>query len=344
MIAELLTWWVRQMTGLAAPVLARFQAGEPDALLLSADRAPSGLLPAARRLKGRIEKLPDIETGADPARLRSLISAARGRLTLTLVTATPPLLREVTLPAAAEANLERFLGYEMDRLTPFPPQAVFFTHRLLAHDRARGTIRIELAVLPRSWVQPTLTLLSEAGVTPASLETSRADGMVYRIPIVHEDADRRAWQHLGRRVAIGSAAALAIAVLTVPIVRQSLALTAVSDRIATLRPLVDQVDRLRQRIAAGSAGSDRISSARQAAGESLIVLGVLTDTLPNDTWLTSMSLHQHHLVIEGHSAGATKLIAAMASEPRLRNPAFAAPVLRPDTGGEVFTIQADVAP
>jgi general secretion pathway protein L len=71
---------------------------------------------------------------------------------------------------------------------------------------------------------------------------------------------------------------------------------------------------------------------------------VLTDTLPDDTWLSSLTLRQRTLVMEGHSTASTKLIAGMAAEPRLHDPAFAAPVLRDENGGEVFTIRAGYGP
>ncbi len=71
--------------------------------------------------------------------------------------------------------------------------------------------------------------------------------------------------------------------------------------------------------------------------------GIVTG-LPDNTWLSSLSLQQKRLMIEGHSAAATRLIAALASEPRLRNPSFAAAVLRAENGEEIFTIQAEVSP
>jgi general secretion pathway protein L len=74
------------------------------------------------------------------------------------------------------------------------------------------------------------------------------------------------------------------------------------------------------------------------------MLNVLTNTLPDDTWLTSLTLRQRTVLLDGHSTASTKLIEAMAAEPRLHDPAFAAPVLRGENGGEVFTIQARFGP
>jgi general secretion pathway protein L len=126
----------------------------------------------------------------------------------------------------------------------------------------------------------------------------------------------------------------------VPLIRQSLALADVDARIAALRPGMDQVDAMRRQIAAGSAGAGQIAAARERGTVALRALGILTDLMPDDTWLTSIALHHNQLTIEGHSTAATKLIAAMTADPQLKNPAFGAPVVRAENGTDIFTIQA----
>ncbi len=231
---------------------------------------------------------------------------------------------EAALPFAAQAGLDRVLRYEMDRLTPFQAEDVFFSHRVLARDRTRGLLQVEIAVAPRRWVQPLLDRLRLSGLAPVALEAPAQDGIARRIGIVRTDPGREARRVLVTRLAIAGCAMLALAVVALPLVRQSLALADAEDRIAELKPRVQQVEDLRRRIARGSAGAERIVAARAHAIAPLQMLGLLTDVLPDDTWLSSVALHQRKLVLEGHSAAATKLIAAMASEARLHNPAFAA--------------------
>jgi general secretion pathway protein L len=201
-----------------------------------------------------------------------------------------------------------------------------------------------LAFVPRIWVQPILEQLAAFGAVPAALEATGPDGAVRRIAIGRQDPARQARIRLLSRLALGTCTALAAAILVVPLLHQAMALSEVEDRITALRPRVEQVEALRKRIAAGSAEAGRIVAAREQAVTMLQMLGVLTDTLPDGTWLTSLSLRQRNIVLEGHSAAATKLIAGMAAEPRLRDPAFAAPVLRGENGSEVFTIRAGFGP
>lgn len=327
------------MADLAAPLLDRVRAAIPDALLLSCEPAA---IRVGRRRKGRVEPVGVIAADTGPAALRALLGRRRDPIVLAL--STPALTREATLPAAAQGSIERVLRYEMDRLTPFPVDDVFFTHKLLELDRARAALRVQLAFVPRAWVQPILDRLAASGAVPTALEAAGPDGTVHHIPIGRHDPARQAREQLLRRLALATCGALATAIVILPLIRQSLALAEVEDRIATMRPQVEQVEALRKKIAAGSAEGNRIVAAREQAGAVLQMLGVLTDTLPDDTWLSSLTLRQRTLVMEGHSTAATKLIAGMAAEARLHDPAFAAPVLRGENGGEVFTIQARFGP
>jgi general secretion pathway protein L len=335
MLPELITWWSREMGDLAAPLLRRAGKADPDAMLLFLDQA--GLRIEHRR-NGRSEAVGSIPDGVGPAALQALIGRRR-RDPFVLVLPLPLLICEASLPAAAQASLDRVVRYEMDRLTPFESDDVYCAHRTLGLDRA-GALRVELAIMPRTLVQPLLDRLGHYGVVPASLEAAAPDGGIRRISIAPPDPVRLARTQMFSRLAAAACCGLASAIVAVPLLRQSLALADAEDSIAALRPRVEQAEALRKRITQGSAGAGRIAAARRQAGLPLQVLRVLTDTLPDDTWLTSLALHQRTIVMEGHSAAATRLIAALAAEPRLRDPAFAAPVLRGENGSEVFTIQA----
>ena len=99
-----------------------------------------------------------------------------------------------------------------------------------------------------------------------------------------------------------------------------------------------EIDRL-----SGSAGF--IESERDKAGRPLVVLAAATRILPDDTYLTEMELRQRKLTLSGRSAGAARLIGALAADPEFRNPGFSAPVTRLEAlKAELFTINAEVQP
>ena len=105
------------------------------------------------------------------------------------------------------------------------------------------------------------------------------------------------------------------------------------------------MEALRKRLAEGVAGVDALAAERAKIGNVLQVLAAVTDIVPDDTWLTDLSLHQGKLGINGQSPSAARLIPALATDPSFRNPAFAAPVTRaPDGHADFFAIRAELAP
>jgi len=358
MLGGLLSWWTEQMRDLVAPLTQRASVRSKDALVLAYDPASHGGWRLDRRRSGAITNLATLPPDTTEVSWRQAFSSRRRGEPVVVTLEQPFLIRRATFPIAAASSLDQLLLYEMDRLTPFAAADVLYSHRVLSRDNTAGTLQVAIAIVPRIWVQDVVERLAALSIRPEALEAAAdltsfgassvedwpvarpVDQPIRRIALDHEDPARRARVRLGRQLATGACAALAAAVVAVPIVRQSLALADVEAQIAALRPQMDQVDALRRQIAAGSAGAGRIAAARERATVALRALGVLTDLLPDDTYLTSVALHHTQLIIEGHSNAATRLIAAMTADPELKSPSFSAPVVRADNGADIFTIQA----
>jgi len=166
MFGDLLSWWARQMTALISPIIKRSPARTPDALLVRREQADPDTLHLSHRRKGQVAHIGTLRMDGEPGRSRGVFGARRRGEPLVLSLSEPLLSRGTTLPLAAEANLERVLGYEMDRLTPFGVGDVFFTYEILKRDRAKGQLSVELALIPRTWVNAMLNRLTEEGVQP----------------------------------------------------------------------------------------------------------------------------------------------------------------------------------
>jgi general secretion pathway protein L len=140
-------------------------------------------------------------------------------------------------------------------------------------------------------------------------------------------------------------AALAITALATPFVRQELALIALDREVAAGRAAAAEADSLRQDIDRLSGSAGFVESERDKTGLPLVVLAATTRMLPDDTYLTEMELRQRKLTLSGRSAGAARLIGALAADGEFRNPGFSAPVTRLEAlKAELFTINAEVGP
>ena len=250
--------------------------------------------------------------------------------------------REVTLPLSAEHVIRQVLTHEMDRLTPFSAADVVWGFTPGPRDRARGRISLRLFLVPRRAVASALDALGRLGIPVAALESGAGDS-ARRIALEGPLTGR---ERRARWVARGVAAAcagLAAAVVLVPIVRQAEALAAVNTRMEVARPRVEEAEALRRRIADARASRDGVAAQRNRSGYVLGALAALSDSLPDDTYLTELSLSRRVLLVRGQSAAAPRLITLLAQAPAFRNPSFTAPVTR---NGQLdqFALQAEVAP
>lgn len=345
MIADVLTWWTRQMIEL---VPSRFLGADPSgagALLIETDpagrpwrllrRGADGEQVRAVLTPGEAAHAPEVLGGA----LDDLLGEAEGRTVLLRLPQGGLLQREVTVPLAAEGALERVLGYEMDRLTPFAAADVFFTWSVLRRDREAGRLRLLLSVVPKAPLAPLLAWLAERGAGPQAIE---AGGL--RIPLsqARSTAERRERRLLG--LAGGACAVLALLAVLLPFALQSVAASRLAGRMGALAPSVATAQALRGRIAGSSAGSQLLDGERRRLGDTLAVLAAVTDVVPDNSYLTDLTLRDGQLTISGQSPGAAALLTAMSGRAAFSTPAFAAPVTRIEgQNTDLFSIRAGVA-
>jgi general secretion pathway protein L len=344
---QLLTWWAAQLRDLVPARWRAAPAGPASALVFALHSEPNGLVVAVNERRNRREterfRFPLDEAGiASAERL-----LRQRRRDLPVVVRPPPswlLEREVTLPLAAADELDRVLAYEMDRFTPFQSDEVYWSFDLRSRDTGAGVVRVRLAVVPRIPLQGLIAPLEREGAGPSLLEFSVAGGAVRSIRIECSPTRRQGRQRSAVRLGAAACAALALAAVAQPLLRQSVALSGVDSRIAALNPRVAKAEALRRRLVSASTGADTIAREELRVGNPLRILASLTELLPDDTYLTSFGLHDRTLTLEGQSAAAAKLIGALSGDPLIQEPAFTAPVTRTRDGADLFALRAKIGP
>jgi general secretion pathway protein L len=338
MLAEITTWWVSQMLDLLPIRWRTGDAGLRSALIIDCGAAEPPVTATCWRRRRRRETAAGqflLATDAAPPELRR-----RSRVPVVLRLAMVPLECEVTVPLAAEPEMTRVLQAEIDRLTPFSPADVYWTAAVSRREPSHGRLRSLLTLIPRSTLEPLLGALERHGVTPEALEGVRPDGTIRHIPL-------RPRRRRGRIVPllIGGCGALAVAgALATPFLLQDREAGALQRQIAELKPSVDRVQALRQRVVTRSVDVASVLAEQHRIGDTMQVLATLTDLLPDDTFITTLALRQRRLTISGQSAAAAGLIASLSTGTVIRNPAFAAPVVRdPADRTDTFSLVAEVA-
>jgi general secretion pathway protein L len=346
MLAGFFEWWLRQIRSL--PV-GRRRAGLPNAVIFAIDelRLEPALAAAGNVLIRRDGR--EVQTAMlslphqDPvAALPALPPGLRAGLRLP---AGMMLRRDVALPMAAARDLTQLLTFEMDRLTPFTADELLWSTGPAQVGPAqlgprgpsanRESLKFSLLMVPRRPVEALLTALDQAGLRPAFVECENGRIELRRHATPRQNGQRAVWALCG---------ALALACLVAPVIRQQLALNDAAGQIAALQPAMGEAQTLRARFAAATAAQTAVTTAQQK-GDALRSLAVLTNALPDGTWLTDLTLSAGNLTINGQSQDAAALIAVLAATPAFHDPRFIAPVTRaPGGDADLFSINATVTP
>jgi general secretion pathway protein L len=253
--------------------------------------------------------------------------------------------QRVSLPLAAARDPRQVLHYEMDRLTPFKPDDVFWSCSIERADRTTRQLTVLLSLVPKASLQPLLGALASSGLRASVLEASRPDGSLLHIPFATAPTIRKRLQARAEVVLGLTCAALAATAIFVPFTLQTITLERVESRIAELQPLVAQAEAARTRLTAEAGTASSISAERTRIGDALQALAAITDLLPDDTYLTDLTLRARRLTVGGRSDAAVKLIPTLAADRTIGNPAFLTPVTRAASGRpDVFSIAAELIP
>jgi len=333
MILVFMRWWFDQLADLVPASVRRRFRRPPDAVLL--DGSASELTMSVRR-RG-------VERPLGSVRQARGVGKRRGGLP-DLVLLRPPahavLRKRLRLPAVALGHLRRALGYEMERETPFAADELHWDYRVIRQDAEAAQLEIEMVLVPRAALTPVLAQAATASLTPTALEIAEDAAAHWLIPLA-EASRRRLDRVTGFLVA--TTAVLLLLVLGLPWLRQQEALETVEARLETTRAHAADAATLRGEIDKLADAADFIAAERRRAGRPLAILAAATRALPDDTYLSAVSLHGSRVIFNGYAPNASGLIARLADAPVFRNPVFTAPVVRePGSGLETFAIDVSL--
>lgn len=340
-IGNFFIWWGEQLRSLLPTGLAGAATPDRDAILVIPGSEPDSVEVALRK-RGQLSGLGRFTLDGPGLRALKQATSLPGRPHAVALHLEPSFLleKQLTLPLAAERELDRVLGFEMDRETPFAIDEVYWDATVLERDRRQGRLRVLLSLVPRAPLDDLMRNLAVADLAPTLLAPKLADGTIRPIQLDHSGA--RGTGRAVPRLALVTAV-LALVAIGLPFVRQSLAFRSITRTMATLQPAVDEATRLRRQITGG--GGEAIAAERAKLPNPLQVLAATTQALPDDTHLTDLSLKNRRLSLNGQSAAAARLLGALAADKTFKDPAFAAPVTKLEASKqEIFSITTEVTP
>lgn len=261
-----------------------------------------------------------------------------------LLTPEVSLLRRFKLPYAAAENLNQVVAFELDRLTPFKPDQVYYSARILERLNEIKQLRIELAVVMRDTLDPLLDTMTQSGWQPVRVDIDSDAAFAKR-----HDLLPGPFRVPGKRGPLGAAAGAGCVLIFVLFMLLWLPVSMGESLVAQLRAEIKSVTKLSTEVEALKQEAEQITHdngfmlrKRREEPAMLDVLEELTRVIPDDTWLNGLQ-YQGKLVMQGQSPAASALIEKLESSPYFKAVSFASPVTKDAANGqERFQISTEV--
>jgi len=343
-------WWTRELAALVPPGLRRRLGAIRGQLLLVLDRGRMDLVYDAGGRRETLARLSSSSAGRDEARrevtrLRHRRREVEGVATICL-SEESALRRMIALPLAAANNLAQVVFFELDRLTPFKRDDIYFAYRLLKRDAEARQLLVELTVVPRTVVAEALQTAAALGLTVGAVCVGGTDDAAAPSPNVLPESERRKSRRIaGRALAALAAltALLGITALAIPFAQVQREADALSQEVAEAKQKADASLRLQTDIDAAAQDNRSLVERKRRRVSVSEVLRSLTELLPDDTWLLSLEISGSEVRISGYASSATEVLGIIDRSGAFSNAAFRASVTQ-DTrlNREQFNIAAQI--
>jgi general secretion pathway protein L len=299
--------------------------------------------------------LSSLEPDEGRAALRGLLERAgetRARVRICLGR-DESLLRRVAMPAATEENLRQVLAFEMDRLTPFRADEVYYDYRVVSRDTADARVNIDLGVARRDVVEGRLELFRKWGANVQGValrdDAGHGDDMLDLLPLESRGERETGNERIARLALLGLVALLFIAALFVPALLKRETIKAMHPVLAKAETDARATDALARDLEKQVADYNFLLTKKYSTYPALAYVEEISRLLPDQTWVQQMDLKavgkNRELQISGETNSSSKLIELLEQSSLLQNATQRGTLTRGSQPGlERYMIAAEARP
>jgi general secretion pathway protein L len=343
-ISAALGWWLRELAGLVPHRLRNHGRRERRSSVLTFGRQQSVVL--LRTAEGeRVLGSVDTDAPDHDQRLGDLLKQAkrRGRSVTVRLSGELGLCKVLDLPSAAKDDLDQVLRFEMDRLTPFRADEVYFAHRILGSDARTRRLSVELQLAPKREIERVLQAARRFGLAPARIELARDAAGGHTLNLLSGESSRGTREdRLSGALAL-LALILAIGAVAIPLQRQRATVAALEANVAAARAEAEESLAMRDRLGALARSAQFLQADKSRQAMVVQVLDELTRLVPDQAYLLQFDLRDQTVELHGFASTASELIGLLEQSPLFKAPQFRSPVTQdPRSGTERFHISVEL--
>jgi general secretion pathway protein L len=336
-IGGMLRRWRRTLRDCLPPRLRQWLLQRQAPILVVSPKGADALL--SRQIDSERVVLAELQPQVE-APIATLVPKPRNgwRETRIELPAEQIMSRQVSLPAQVKDKLRQVVGYELDRLTPFRAQDVYYAVSSDSSGARGSRLDVKLAICRRDQADPWLERLRRLGSPAACLSWEGAWEGANLLP----DDQRSRKRNLGWLLSSALfmlIAGLITALMLSAVMQKEQELTALERVLRGVRIEAEQVPVLREELERARAGSLAVLERKAAQPRMIDLLRELTDRLPDHTWVQTVNVREQEVDIRGESDQATELLNLLGEAPGITEVSFRSPVMQvSQTGKERFHV------
>lgn len=344
-VGRFLDWWRGQLRGLFSAFLQSDARGTIDLLLVLIGDPATRLY---RLQRGHSRLLGQFSAEAPAEIALAVRKALKGHpLVVLRLPAGLGLKRRLQLPITAERDLHQVVRYQLDTISPYPPQQIRFGCSIEGRDYGRGLLQVDIFMIRRQEVEQAMRRAEAWGLRPDQVDFTDEDELAPpRFNLLADESSprRRTLPQRINRVLLWLCLLLGAGLIAVHLTQLATMESRLQARVEAARLRAEVATRLQERVRQLERETDVLEQAVEQRLPALEILDTLSRTLPQDTWLEALDIHGDQLVLSGFSAKAANLISEIENSPRFEQAGFRAPVVQDSRSGrERFQISTVVS-
>jgi general secretion pathway protein L len=294
------------------------------------------------RLSRRVQAVAEVRDGHIAYRSEDgtpLAAKPRGRIAF-LVPRANVLTREVDLPLLPMSDVKRMVALDIDRLTPFQADQVYFDAEIVSRDADAGRQLVAIGVLPRDAAAQLLAYAAASDLHPSAMGIAGESGGQFDfIAAMREASGGDAAQ---KRAIYWWAGAGALIVLNLFLLtyRDSNNLDQLRQAVEAQQGPVSVALRTRDKVDRETARRAALMDEKKRASP-MPVLNAVTAAMPLDAWVKRFEWNGRTVHVQGQRKTSTDILARLEASPVLRNAHSLALATRADPSNPNFDLAAE---
>lgn len=263
------------------------------------------------------------------------------------------LRRNLSLPIAAQENLNQVIAYELDRYTPLNAKQAYYSVHLLGKNKENNQIYVDLTCITKqklnyffdefmTWGLPIDIICYDYG-----LENLKSESQAQHHNLLSKDLHptRGNNPEIFARILGIVFLFLCTVSLIFPFWSLNHRLSALEQQIADAQKKAGQVEQLKSEANLALELANTVNHLKLQTPSITIILKELTKRLPDNTWLKSFDLSENKLRLEGLSKSSSELIGLLEASPYFEQTSFVSPVIQDSRAGmDLFTLETRIEP